>query len=249
MKNDTSATFPLWRILCFGCGIILASMFWVTPLAHLGHHSLTGHMIEHLLLTTVAAPLILLGDPAFIRLAGKSNRIASLRNKLERQESLHPRIQSTAFLALCWIAGTATVVCWHIPSIFAFSMRSALGHGAEKATFFLGGFLFWWPVLRQGGSRPRTPHWSVIVYLFLATLPCDVLSAFLVFCGRVVYPIYALGSGSMESAALIDQERAGALMWTWVTFAYLIPAVLIAASRLSGSVNRFTPNKSAVEKT
>jgi cytochrome c oxidase assembly factor CtaG len=206
-------------------------------------------MIEHLLLATVTAPLILLGEPIFIRLAVKSNGIASLLNKPRRPESLNPGIQSTGFQILCWMAGTATVIWWHIPSVFAFSMHSAFGHGTEKATFFLGGLLFWWPVLRQGGSRPRTPPWSIIVYLFLATLPCDVLSAFLVFCGRVVYPIYASGAVSMESAALRDQERAGALMWTWVTFAYIVPAVLVATSRLCGFADRFPPKESAAEKT
>jgi putative membrane protein len=248
MKINTSITLPPWRILCFVCGVILASMFWVTPLAHFGHHSLTDHMIEHLLLMTVAAPLVLLGEPVFIRSPIISNPIASALKAPWCQESLNPGIQSSAWLVPCWMAGTAIVIWWHIPKVFAFSMHSAFGHGTEKATFFLGGLLFWWPVLRQGGDCPRTPHWSIIVYLFLATLPCDVLSAFLAFCGHLVYPIYASGSGSMESAALLDQERAGALMWTWVTFAYLIPAVLIAVSRLSGSTDRFTPKESATKE-
>jgi len=133
------------------------------------------------------------------------------------------------------MAGTATVIWWHIPSVFAFSMHSHLGDEIEKTTFFLGGLFFWRPVLRQWADRKRSPDWSIVFYLFLATFPCDVLSAFLTFCGRIAYAFYASGPESMQSAALRDQERAGALMWTWVTFAYLTPAVLIAISKLSGS--------------
>jgi cytochrome c oxidase assembly factor CtaG len=71
------------------------------------------------------------------------------------------------------------------------------------------------------------------LYLFLATLPCDVLSAFLVFCNRLVYPFYLSTPQHLNVLPIADQERAGALMWVWVTFAYLIPAVAITMQLLS----------------
>jgi cytochrome c oxidase assembly factor CtaG len=71
------------------------------------------------------------------------------------------------------------------------------------------------------------------LYLFLATLPCDVLSAFLVFCNRLVYPFYLSTPPHFNVRPLADQERAGAMMWVWVTFAYLIPAVAITIQLLS----------------
>jgi cytochrome c oxidase assembly factor CtaG len=71
------------------------------------------------------------------------------------------------------------------------------------------------------------------VYLFLATVPCDIVSAFLAFCDRVVYPRYLSTSQIISPSALQDQEWAGALMWVSITFAYLIPAVLITLELLS----------------
>jgi cytochrome c oxidase assembly factor CtaG len=73
------------------------------------------------------------------------------------------------------------------------------------------------------------------LYLFLATLPCDILSAFLVFSNRLVYPFYLSRPQLFSMAPLQDQECAGALMWVWVTFAYLIPAVAITVQILSPS--------------
>ena len=73
------------------------------------------------------------------------------------------------------------------------------------------------------------------LYLFLATLPCDILSAFLVFCNRLVYPFYISAPHLFSLLPLEDQECAGALMWVWVTFAYLIPAVAITVQMLSPS--------------
>ncbi len=66
-----------------------------------------------------------------------------------------------------------------------------------------------------------------------AALPCDILSAFLVFCNRLVYPSYLSTSQVFGMAPLQDQECAGALMWVWVTFAYVIPAVAITVQILS----------------
>jgi cytochrome c oxidase assembly factor CtaG len=71
------------------------------------------------------------------------------------------------------------------------------------------------------------------LYLFLGTLPCDILSAFLTFCGRVVYPGYVSTARIWNLSPLQDQECAGALMWVCVTFAYLIPAVVITMQILS----------------
>jgi cytochrome c oxidase assembly factor CtaG len=79
----------------------------------------------------------------------------------------------------------------------------------------------------------RWPEWSIPLYLFFATLPCDALSAFLTFCGRVVYAHYLSADRLFGFSALGDQECAGALMWVWVTFVYLAPAVLVTIQMLS----------------
>jgi cytochrome c oxidase assembly factor CtaG len=71
------------------------------------------------------------------------------------------------------------------------------------------------------------------MYLFLATLPCDVLSAYLTFCDYVVYARYLGASPALNASALQDQQVAGALMWVYITFAYLLPAVVITMQILS----------------
>ncbi len=71
------------------------------------------------------------------------------------------------------------------------------------------------------------------LYLFMATLPCDALSAFLVFSDRVVYPAYLSAPRHAGLTALEDQEYAGALMWLCVTIAYVIPAAVITIQVLS----------------
>ena len=121
------------------------------------------------------------------------------------------------------------------PTIFELALRTYVWHGFGHASFFVAGIVFWWPVFQPA------PYscWSLPVYLFLAALPCDALSAFLAFCGHVVYrPYLSAPSGLFGLSPLDDQALAGALMWVTVTFAYLIPALLLTARLLSSERTR-----------
>jgi len=205
------------RLMAFLAGVVSLWAAVASPIAHLDQGHLTGHMLEHLLIMTIAAPLLLLGDP--VRLW----RQAWLR-KPPAPSSRSPH------LVLCWLAGTLVVLVWHVPSIFAFGMR---WHGLQHATFLIGGLLFWLPVVRPWPFALTFSGWSIPAYLFIATLPCDALSAFLAFCGRVVYPHYDSMHGACCISPLEDQQRAAALMWFWVTIAYVVPAALVTFGLLS----------------
>jgi cytochrome c oxidase assembly factor CtaG len=133
---------------------------------------------------------------------------------------------------------------WHVPAVFELGMRSDWGHLLQFICFFAGGLLFWWPVI-QPWQKARWSRWSIPVYLFLATLPCDVLSAYLTFCDNVVYSPYLGASRAFNASALHDQQAAGALMWVFITFVYLFPAVVITVQILSPGGQRGPEHASA----
>jgi putative membrane protein len=137
----------------------------------------------------------------------------------------------------CWLAATAALVGWHIPAVFAFAMRSPAWHFVEHSSFLASGLLFWWPVVQPWPSV-RRPDLSMILYLFFATLPCDILSGLLVFCDRVVYPMYFSSSHLFGFSALGDQQCAAALMWTCVTVVYLATGAILAVQLLSRQNSR-----------
>jgi putative membrane protein len=234
LRNAFPNLISGWRLAAFMSGLFAVWAVVASPLAALDHQSLTIHMMKHLLLMTVAAPLVLAGAPVFPLVCGlpklfiKSHPpFASLPARWLERCLRHP--------VLCWLAGTAAVIGWHLPVAFQLAMRSHWVHILEDVCFLVAGLLFWWPVVQSSPSATRFPRWSMALYLFLATLPCDVLSAFLVFCNRLVYPIYLSRPQLFSLSPLADQECAGALMWVWVTFAYLIPAVAITVQILSPS--------------
>src|SRR5260370_42545116 len=185
-------------------------------------------MMKHLLWMTVGAPWSLLGAPPMPLLCGlpKWSMRLSLLLRSRTPRLLRHFLGNPIF---CWLAGTSAVIAWHLPTLFQLGLSSNTWHIVENACFLSAGLLFLRPIIRTRARDANGHQWSMFMplYLFLCTLPCDFLSAFLTFCGRVVYPSYASTARIWHLSPLQDQECAGALMWVWVTFAYLIPAVVI----------------------
>lgn len=224
---------PSWRAAAFCGGLLCIGIAAFSPLAELDEELLTVHMLQHLLLMTAAPPLLLLGSPVLPLLHGLPK--FAMRGALGPllRLSLVQRIGHVlANPVVCWLTATAVLIGWHVPSVFALGLASEPWHRVEHLSFLAAGLLFWWPVIPSWPSA-SPPRWPMVLYLFLATLPCDALSAFLAFCDRVVYPAYLTAPRRFDLSPLQDQQCAGALMWVAVTFAYLIPAVAITMRLLS----------------
>jgi putative membrane protein len=225
-----------WRVGAFLCGVLFVWAAVASPLATLDHRLLSIHMVRHLLLMAIAPPLILLGAPVMpFRAALQSSFMRGIIDPLLRCAGTQWMIKVFTKPQVGWFSATAVLIGWHVPGAFDLAMRSSWWHATEATSFLAAGFLFWMPVIRSWPNRDRQTGWFIPLYLFLATLPCDALSAFLTFCGRVVYPHYLLAQTPFGISALQDQESAGALMWVTVTFVYLIPSVVATIHILSPS--------------
>ncbi len=241
-----------WRASNFILGLFLIWVAIGSPLSALDHESLTAHMVQHLLLMTFAPPLILLGAPVKTFVYGLPHRFAQVVGQLFQSTGLHKVWSALTHPAICWLGAASTLVAWHIPAVFVLGLRSQTWHGIEQASFLATGLLFWLPVVEPLPNSLKWPESSILLYLFLATLPCDVLSGFLVFCDRVVYPVFLSSPQSSGLSALEDQQCAGALMWTCVTVVYLIAAAIVTARLLSPhrseerSILQFESERSAV---
>jgi putative membrane protein len=234
LRSSLPDVISVWQFAAFMGGVVALWASVGSPLASMDHRLLTAHMAQHLLLMTVAAPLILLGAPAITLLHGLPHRfINSILGRFLRWGPVDGLGSIVSHPVFCWLAATGAVIGWHIPALFELGMKSGGWHAFEHASFFAAGLLFWWPVVQPWPSLASWSRWGIPVYLFLATLPCDALSAFLTFCGRVVYPHYGSASSVFDISPLVDQETAGALMWVWVTLIYLAPAVVVTIRMLS----------------
>jgi len=228
LRADSLSHIPTWRACGFATGLFLIWVAVASPPSALDHELLTAHMLKHLLLMTVAPPLIWLGEPLRAWLEG-SPRL------LRGRATAFPRPGTRTGLAVpevCWLAAAAALIGWHIPPVFTLAMHSAGWHFVEQVSFLVTGLMFWWPVVQPWPNAPKSDL-SMILYLFLATLPCDVLSGLLVFCDRVVYSDYLSSSHLFGFTALGDQQCAAALMWTSVTVVYFVAGAILAMRLLS----------------
>ena len=234
LRRDCPNAITAWPLAGFMVGLFSLWIAVGSPLTAFHHELLTVHMVQHVLLMAVAPPLVLIGVPSLPLLCGSPGR--AVRHALERLFRWPPIQWLRRHLThpvVCWLATVIALIGWHVPAVFELGMRSPWWHDVQAASFFVTGVLFWAPVVQSPPSGATWPRWSMPLYLFAATLPCDALSAFLVFCDRVVYPSYLSAPRLWNISPLHDQECAGALMWVSVTLIYLVPAVAITIQLLS----------------
>jgi putative membrane protein len=237
LRRALPSVVTLGQLAAFICGI---SVIWISvasPLAMLDHELLSVHMVQHLLLMAVAPPLVLIGGaPACLLLRFRRRLVQDWFLPFCRVSPVRPLRGIVLHPVFCWTVASITVIGWHLPRLFGLGLNSNLWHGIQQVSFLLAGLLFWWPVVQAWRSIGDPAKWSIPLYLFLATLPCDALSAFLTFCGRVVYGSYLSESRIFGISPLQDQEWAGVLMWVCVTFIYMVPALVLMIRILSPRV-------------
>ena len=233
VRGESASTIPGWRGASFVFGMFLVWAALGSPLVAYDHDLLTVHMIQHLLLMTFAPALILLGEPLLAFWHGLPLLGMTVLSPLFRQPFAQRLGRTISHPVLCWMVSAATLIGWHVPAVFALGMHSAVWHCVEQASFLAAGILFWLPVIQPWPSASTGPQWWPLLYLFVATLPCDILSGFLVFSDRVAYPMYFSMPRHFGFSVLEDQQCAAALMWTCVTIVYLVPAAILSTRLLS----------------
>jgi putative membrane protein len=233
VRSNPLKVTSAWRAFSFLLGLFLIWIAVASPVAELDHELLTIHMLQHLLLMTLVPPLIWLAAPARSVLHGLPRRFVENVLVPLRHSRAGKRLgRVLARPRFSWLAACATLVGWHVPIFFALGMRSASWHLFEQLSFLATGLLFWWPVV-QASEGVTGRGLSMILYLFFATLPCDILSGFLAFSDRVVYPMYFSSPHLLGFSPLVDQQCAAALMWTCVTIVYLAAGAILTMRLLS----------------
>jgi cytochrome c oxidase assembly factor CtaG len=233
VRAVSATALPAWKVTSFLLGLLLIWTASGSPLAVYDHSLLTAHMIKHLLLMTFAPPLLLLGEPFKMFWHVMPRLARNILGHVSRQTCVHRVTRTVTRPALCLIVSGLTLLAWHLPALFTLCVHSEIWHTVEQITFLGAGLLFWWPVVQPWPSTSTSPGWSMLLYLFLATLPCDILSGFLVFSDRVAYPVYLSAPRMFGFSVLEDQQCAAALMWTCVTLVYLVPAAIISTRLLA----------------
>ncbi len=195
------------RAACFLGGLVVLWVALQSPVDVYADARLSVHMIQHLLLTMVAAPLLVLGAPVTLALRASTPAI--------RRRVLLPLLRSRLVRLL-----TAPVTAWalfalvlwgsHFSPLYEAALRSSAVHALEHLAYVVGAVLFWAPVAGVDPSPSRLSHPARLLYLFLAMPQASFLGLAMWGTDRVLYPSYQAALG--PTAALADQRLAGTLM-------------------------------------
>jgi cytochrome c oxidase assembly factor CtaG len=222
-------------LACFLGGLAVLFLALESPLDAIDELFLSAHMAQHLLLMTIAPPLVLLGRPAIPLLRGLPRSfLKQALGPFLAWPALNRFLNWIAWPPVAWLVFAVSTIAWHLPRFYELALASPFWHDAQHACFFWTGMLFWNPVIEPVRPRAHWPRWAMIPYLLLGDILNTALSAFLVFSDRILYPSYAAIAAS-GLAAKEDQAAAGAIMWVPGSIVYLVPAVAIAVRLFSGS--------------
>ena len=197
------------RTACFLAGLAVVVVALCSPVEVYDTALLSVHMVQHLLLTVVAAPLLLLGGPftVAVRATGPRSRAAiqTLLGSRGIHSLTHPLITWTVFATVMW--GT------HFTGFYDAALESEWAHRGEHALFIGAALLFWLPLFGVDPARRRMAFPVRCIYLFMA-MPQNTFLALSIFGAKtVLYDHYATLTDPWLPNALSDQKLAGGIMW------------------------------------
>ncbi len=172
------------------------------------------HMIQHLVISLVAAPLLLLASPlpAYLWAMPETVRLGAgelLRNDAPIKRTLRwvidPRITVPLFMG--------TLYGWHAPAMFSAALDNDLVHYLQHFTFFLTAALFWWPIIGPAPVRSKLSYPQRLLYLLSVVTPTAVLASILTMSRSVIYDDYLTTPAHWGLTALEDQTMGGLILW------------------------------------
>jgi cytochrome c oxidase assembly factor CtaG/cytochrome c2 len=200
-----------WHVIAFWIGFVIVAAALQSPLEPIADQLLSMHMVQHLLLILVAAPLLVLGSPAAVLLWALPRRG---RRRLTRAWSAcgGPRLlKAVSNPALIWALFSGAFVFWHTPGPYRWGAHNELAHACEHLSFLATAMAFWAIVLAPA-SRRRLGYGPSILYVASAAVISGLPGALMIFAPR---PLYDLGDAAARwnLTPLQDQQLAGLLMW------------------------------------
>lgn len=216
---------PAWHALSFYAGLGAIILALESPIDYLSASLFTFHMIQHLLLIMVAAPLLILGDPAVPLLRGVplGLRRATLgfvarRSWVHRLGRWYARLNSPSAVFGIFLAD---LYLWHWSRLFNLTLQNDSIHLLEHVCFLVTALLFWSQVIDQRTMRAHLSYAGRVVYIVFSGAASNLLAMYFVFAPRPLYSAYAdLATRPFGMTALGDQQMAGAVMWVPVLFLF-----------------------------
>ena len=161
----------------------------------------SAHMVQHLLLALVVAPLLIMATPGWM---------------------LRPALASPPVNAVArWVTNplrafaifNVVMAAWHLPPLYNLAMAHHNVHIVQHLMFLVAAVLMWWPILSPLPELPRLPYPLQMLYLFLMSIPMSIVAVYIAYADAVLYPAYATAPRVWGISPMQDQLIGGLIMW------------------------------------
>ncbi len=205
------------QITMFLLAIAIIFLALVSPLDELGDTYLfSAHMVQHLLITIVAPPMMLVGTPGW------------LLQPVFKYRPVYGLARFLTFPVIAFFLFNFDFYLWHAPPLYNATLENEGIHVLEHLSFIVLSVIYWWPVFSpmQEGKLKRLPLGGQILYIFLSGMPVVLLGAGLTFFPPLYAP-YLSAPRIWGISPDVDQQLGGLIMWIPGNIAYIFVVSVI----------------------
>ncbi len=161
----------------------------------------SAHMVQHLVLTLLVPPLLLVGTPGWmLRPVLDVPVLGALARRVTRPIA-------------CFAIFNIVVAAWHLPPLYNAAVALHSVHIAQHLMFMVAAVLMWWPYLSPLPELPRLSYPGQMLYSFLMVIPMSIVSIYIAMADDVLYPAYANAPRVWAISPMQDQMIGGLIMW------------------------------------
>ena len=211
------------RVMAWVLGLLALVLALISPIDALGGALFSGHMVQHLLLVLVAAPLLVLGAPHRALAWSLPRRVRGPAGRWWSRARL-PRALRRAIgnVAVVTALHALAMWAWHVPVLYEAALWHEGWHALEHASFLLTALLFWWMVVRS-----RRGAGVAVLAIFFTAMQSGILGAFLSLSSSAWYLGHGATVGQWGLTLMEDQQLAGMIMWIPASVVYIGAALAV----------------------
>ncbi len=221
-------------------GVLLVAL--ISPLHALSEELAAAHMLQHMLIMVVAAPLFVFGSPGHVLLWSLDS---NWRPIVARWSRAFP-MWAFAGLLWPWLLHVAVLWFWHWPPAYQAALADPLLHDAQHLSFFAAACVYWRGIV-DPACRYRLQPLVAVGSLFATSLVAMLLGIFLALSPEIWYEAYRWRTAAWSLTPLADQQLAGLLMWMPACLVYPAVAALVLGNWLQ-AMSSATSHRQSVHR-
>ena len=201
---------PRRRSVAFGSAMLALAFALISGIERYDTTLFSVHMVQHILLMLVAAPLIALAAPItlILRVSSPTTRKGLVL------PVLHSRVMRVlAFPVVAWLIFAVVVWASHFSPLFNAALEDPFVHTLEHALFMVSALLFWWPAVALDPAPWRMGHPGRLMHVFMQMMQNTFLAVVILFAPSALYSHYETLVRTWGPTPLADQRLAAGIMW------------------------------------